>query len=93
MGPRLRVGGAPLQLLSARSGALPPEAPPPLSGHSLPFLVVGRMVNSPFGMALRATRENETRAEFIGIHVRRFRWYPFIISGIFTGVAGGLLGQ
>lgn len=52
-----------------------------------------RIVNSPFGKALRAIRDNETRAEFIGIRVRRYRWYAFILSGIFTGLAGGLFGQ
>ncbi|MFQ5840917.1 MAG: branched-chain amino acid ABC transporter permease [Thermodesulfobacteriota bacterium] len=52
-----------------------------------------RIVNSPFGKALRAIRDNDVRAEFIGIRVRRYRWYAFIISGIFTGLAGGLFGQ
>ena len=49
--------------------------------------------HSPFGTALRAIRDNDTRAEFIGIRVRQYRWYAFIISGIFTGLAGGLYGQ
>jgi branched-chain amino acid transport system permease protein len=52
-----------------------------------------RIVNSPFAKALRAIRDNEIRAEFIGIRVRRYRWYAFIISGAFTGLAGGLFGQ
>ena len=52
-----------------------------------------RIDRSPFGKALRAIRDNETRAEFIGIPVRRYRWYAFIISAIFTGLAGGLYGQ
>ncbi len=56
-------------------------------------VVMWRLVNSPFGKALRAIRDNDTRAEFIGIRVRRFRWCAFIISGIFTGLAGSLFGQ
>jgi branched-chain amino acid transport system permease protein len=48
------------------------------------------VVNSPFGKALQAIRDNETRAEFIGIRVRRYRWLAFLISGVFTGVAGAL---
>ncbi len=56
-------------------------------------LLMWGVVNSPFGNALRAIRDNDTRAEFIGIRVRRYRWYAFIISGIFTGLAGGLFGQ
>ncbi len=48
------------------------------------------IVNSPFGKALQAIRDNETRAEFIGISVRRYRWAAFAISGLFTGIAGAL---
>ncbi len=55
--------------------------------------LIWRIVNSPFGKALRAIRESETRAECIGIPVRRYRWYAFILSGTFTGLAGGLSGQ
>jgi branched-chain amino acid transport system permease protein len=48
------------------------------------------IVNSPFGRALQSIRDNEVRAEMIGIRVRRYRWYAFIISGIFTGLGGAL---
>ncbi|HEY8370983.1 MAG TPA: branched-chain amino acid ABC transporter permease [Thermodesulfobacteriota bacterium] len=48
------------------------------------------IVHSPFGKALQATRDNETRAEFVGIRVRRYRWLAFLISGAFTGLAGAL---
>lgn len=46
------------------------------------------IVHSPFGKALQAIRDNETRAAFLGIRVRRFRWFAFVISGIFSGLAG-----
>jgi branched-chain amino acid transport system permease protein len=46
------------------------------------------IVHSPFGKALQAIRDNETRARFIGISVSRYRWIAFIISGLFTGLAG-----
>lgn len=46
------------------------------------------IVHSPFGKALQAIRDNRTRAEFIGIPVRNYRWIAFVISGVFTGVAG-----
>lgn len=52
-----------------------------------------RIDRSPFGNALRAIRDNETRAAFIGIPVRQYRWYAFILSGVFMGLAGGLYGQ
>jgi branched-chain amino acid transport system permease protein len=46
------------------------------------------IVHSPFGQALQAIRDNETRAAFLGVRVRRARWIAFMISGGFTGVAG-----
>jgi len=57
---------------------------------AISLIVMWLIVNSPFGKALLATRDNETRAEFVGIRVRRYRWYAFIISGMFTGIAGAL---
>jgi branched-chain amino acid transport system permease protein len=47
-----------------------------------------RISHSPFGLALRAIRENPRRAEFIGLPVWRYRWYAFIIAGVFAGTAG-----
>lgn len=46
------------------------------------------IVHSPFGKALQAIRDNETRAQFLGIRIRRYRWLAFLISGSFTGLAG-----
>jgi branched-chain amino acid transport system permease protein len=51
-------------------------------------LVMWVIVHSPFGKALQAIRDNETRAAFVGLRVRRFRWVAFLISGMFTGLAG-----
>jgi branched-chain amino acid transport system permease protein len=48
------------------------------------------IVHSPFGKALQAIRDNEVRAGFVGIKVRRYRWIAFMISGLFTGLAGSL---
>jgi len=48
------------------------------------------IVHSPFGKALQAIRDNETRAEFVGVQVRKYRWIAFVISGAFTGLAGAL---
>ena len=56
-------------------------------------LILWRISYSPFGQALKAIRDNETRAAFIGIPVRQYRWYAFIISGSLMGVAGCLYGQ
>jgi branched-chain amino acid transport system permease protein len=57
------------------------------------FLCVALMwviVNSPFGKALQAIRDNETRAAFIGVRIRWYRWIAFLVSGVFTGIAGAL---
>jgi branched-chain amino acid transport system permease protein len=48
------------------------------------------IVHSPFGKALQAIRDNETRARFVGVPVRRYRWLAFVVSGSFTGLAGTL---
>jgi branched-chain amino acid transport system permease protein len=46
------------------------------------------IVHSPFGKALQAIRDNETRAAFLGLRIRRLRLIAFTISGAFTGLAG-----
>lgn len=54
-------------------------------------IVVGyRILNSPYGVVLRAIRENEQRAEFVGLNVWRYKLMAFILSGAFAGVAGSL---
>jgi len=53
-------------------------------------VVMWVIVHSPFGKALQAIRDNETRAEFVGVQVWHYRWIAFLISGIFTGLAGAL---
>jgi len=51
-------------------------------------IILWVITHSPFGKALQAIRDNETRAQFVGISVRRYRWIAFMISGTFTGLAG-----
>lgn len=48
------------------------------------------IVHSPFGKALQAIRDNEVRARFVGVQIWRYRWIAFLVSGIFTGLAGAL---
>jgi len=56
----------------------------------LSVLALRVIVDSPFGYALRSVRENPRRARFIGIDVRRHQLVAFVISGAFSGLAGGL---
>lgn len=55
------------------------------------YLVLRRLVDSPFGRTLRAIRSNEERAAAIGINVRLHKWAAFVISWFVAGVAGTLL--
>jgi len=79
-------------------GLWPPEwLKSPMAYYYFTILVVGlaiaalhRIVDSPFGSALKAIRENPRRARYIGIDVRRHQLLAFVISGAFSGLAGGL---
>lgn len=57
------------------------------------LLALWRINRSPFGLALRAIRDNEVRAAHVGIPVRQYRFYAFVLSGMFVGLAGALYGQ
>src|SRR6202000_794741 len=48
------------------------------------------IVFSPFGFALRATRDSPLRSEAIGITGKRIQWTGFVIAGTVAGVAGAL---
>lgn len=56
----------------------------------LAFAVASRLVASPFGRALVAIRENETRAALIGLDVNRLRWAMFVAAAGVAGLAGAL---
>jgi branched-chain amino acid transport system permease protein len=47
-------------------------------------------VFSPFGFALRATRDSPLRSEAIGIDGKRIQWTAFVIAGTVAGIAGAL---
>ena len=48
------------------------------------------IVFSPFGYALRATRDSPLRSEAIGIDGKRIQWTAFVIAGTVAGVGGAL---
>jgi branched-chain amino acid transport system permease protein len=50
------------------------------------------IINSSYGRTLRAIRENEKLAASLGINVGRHKIGAFIVSGVFAGVSGVLLG-
>jgi branched-chain amino acid transport system permease protein len=54
--------------------------------------IMWRIVHSPFGLHLRAIRDNARKAEYLGIHVHRCRLAAFVISAAFGAVGGAILG-
>src|SRR6201994_2562031 len=45
---------------------------------------------SPFGYALRATRDSLLRSEAVGINAKRIQWTAFVIAGTTAGIGGAL---
>jgi len=54
--------------------------------------VMWRIVHSPFGLHLKTIRDNPRKAEYLGVHVHRFRLAAFVISAIFGAAGGAILG-
>lgn len=50
------------------------------------------LINSSYGRAFKAIREDDIAAESMGINLFKHKQLAFVISSFFTGVAGGLLG-
>jgi branched-chain amino acid transport system permease protein len=57
---------------------------------ALSYLILRRITQSPFGMALQSIRENEARTRAIGYPVERYKIVAVMFSGLFAGLAGVL---
>ncbi|MDB9728183.1 branched-chain amino acid ABC transporter permease, partial [Amylibacter sp.] len=55
------------------------------------FYLSIRIFRSPFGMMLRAVKTNQTRLNYTGINTRPYTLAAFVISGMYAGLAGGLM--
>ena len=53
-------------------------------------LLLWRIVHSPFGRVVKAIKQNETRARFIGYDVWRYKAAILVLSAGLSGLAGGL---
>lgn len=53
------------------------------------FLLIYRIINSPFGEVLKAIRENEPRAISLGYKSEQYKLAAFVLSAAFAGTAGG----
>ncbi|MEM9210793.1 MAG: branched-chain amino acid ABC transporter permease, partial [Pseudomonadota bacterium] len=55
------------------------------------FYVSIRIFRSPFGMMLRAVKSNQQRVNYTGLSSRPYTLAAFVISGMYAGLAGGLM--
>ncbi|UIN23793.1 ABC transporter permease [Herbaspirillum frisingense] len=61
-----------------------------LACAALGVYLLRRVVQAPFGLALRAARDAPLRAEALGMDVRALQWGGFAVAGLFCGLAGVL---
>jgi branched-chain amino acid transport system permease protein len=54
------------------------------------YFLMYRVVNSPFGHALRGIRESESRMRALGYNTWLYKYITFVIAGLFAGVGGVL---
>src|SRR5580693_4566907 len=54
------------------------------------FVLIRRIVHSPFGQVLKAIRANEARAVSLGYQVDRYKLMAFVLSASLSGLAGSL---
>ncbi len=54
------------------------------------YLILRRIMHSPFGMVLQSIRENEARTRAIGYPVQQYKMIAVMLSGLFAGLAGAL---
>jgi len=52
------------------------------------FLLIYRVIHSPFGQVLKAIRENEARALSLGYEVDRYKLLAYVLSATLSGLAG-----
>jgi len=57
----------------------------------LTFYLAIRIFRSPFGMMLRAVKSNQQRMNYTGLNTRPYALAAFVISGMYAGLAGGLM--
>lgn len=57
----------------------------------LAFYLSIRIFRSPFGLMLRAVKSNQQRLNYTGVESKPYTLAAFVISGMYAGLAGGLL--
>jgi len=55
------------------------------------FFIAMRITRSPFGTMLKAIKSNQTRMAYTGFNTKPYLLWAFVISGMYAGLAGGLM--
>jgi len=61
-----------------------------LAAFSAVYVLVRRVVHSPYGQVLKGIRENEQRAISLGYSINRYRLLAFVLSATLAGVGGAI---
>ncbi len=95
---RIIVGSTPMSRIT--NGSLGLKMIPKFPNFYFPFIVVGicilviaLLINSSYGRAFKAIREDEIAAEAMGINLAKHKELSFIISSFFAGIGGALMGM
>lgn len=57
------------------------------------FLTLKRLYATRFGLAINAIRDDEDKAEAMGLHTTRYKTVAWSISALFAAIAGGIVGN
>ena len=91
--------------IGAGSGMVTPVYPGEIGGRQtffyfacfvlavVTFLVLKRIYAGRFGLAINAIRDDEDKAEAMGLHTTRYKTVAWCVSAFFLGIAGGLVGN
>lgn len=91
--------------IGSGSGMVPPGAPPELKNLTLfyyylamvlafiTFLALRWLLSTRFGLAINAIRDDEDKAESMGLPTTRIKVVAWTIAAVFLGVAGGIMGN
>ena len=93
------------EFIGAGSGMVPPQYPGTAATQGLLYyflflglaivtiLVLRWVYSTRFGLAINAIRDDEDKAEAMGLHTTRYKTIAWSISGFFLGICGGLSGN
>lgn len=59
----------------------------------LTTVLIQRLIRSPFGIALKAIRDDDVVAEAMGVQIVRYKITAFVISAMIAGIAGAFYAQ